>query len=151
MIPERHARDRASTLEHAPNAPWHTWSALPVQELLLLDLGRRSRSRCRLLLHRRGGRSGIGDAANALAESLQALTQSLAQLRQPLGAEQKKCNYGQDHQMPRLKKITHRNILRMPHLASTLLLLSHRTTFPGQAWTVRNAGQARGQSKPGLS
>ena len=82
---------------------------LPLQshdkrEHFLLDLSRGSRHlRCRGLLLHRGSGSRIGDAADPLAEALQALTQSLAQLRQPLGAKQQKRNYRQDHQMPRLK------------------------------------------------
>ncbi len=71
-------------------------------KLLLFGRGGGWRRRSHTLL--RGRRWGwIGDALYALFEALQALAKSLAQLRQALGAKQKKRNYAQHYEMPGLK------------------------------------------------
>src|ERR1039458_7324272 len=59
---------------------------------------RGSRSLLHRWLHGWRGRRGVGDALEAFLEALQSFAQSLAQLRQPPGAEQQKCQDGQDWQ-----------------------------------------------------
>jgi pimeloyl-ACP methyl ester carboxylesterase len=65
---------------------------------------RRRGGRCNLLLYRRRGRwSRVRDPLDAFLEALQSFAQSLAELRQPLGAKDQKCHHAKHYKVPWLK------------------------------------------------
>jgi hypothetical protein len=84
---------------------WLLKQPATLARLALLGLSRRLRSCCLLCGWRLGCR--LGDALEALTETPQPLTQTLAQLGQLTPAEEHNQDNRKNHEMRRLKQITH--------------------------------------------